>query len=257
MLETAADYIFEKHELHGIPAVSCHQSGTESMPLVLLSHDLFNSKEYWRTELQTLAQSRYMAVAMDNRGHGDRKDPDLKKQLFVKGEMNLLEVRRLIKGTADDMPRLIDYFSTKREVDPTRVGMLGASMGGYAAFRAAVIDDRIKVITPIIASPFWDDLPGDIPFIQRPDLLDDLERYSRELSPGFYPEHFYPCAVLIQIGGLDIHLNPERVATFHSVLMPHYRETPEKLALIVEENVGHECTAGMIDNALNWLSVHL
>ena len=257
MPETAADYVFGTYDVHGIPAVSCHQAGVESMPLVLLSHDLFNSKDSWRTELQTLAQNRYMAVAMDNRGHGDRKDPALKEQLFVKGELNLLEVRKLIKETADDVPRLIDYFSAKQEIDPARVGMLGASMGGYAAFRAAAIDDRIKVITPIISSPFWDDLPGDMPFIDRPDLLDDLKRYSREFSPGFYPERFYPCAVLIQIGGLDIHLNPERVAMFHSELVTYYRETPEKVAFVVDVNVGHECTAGMIENAMNWLRVFL
>ena len=257
MPETAADFIFETHDVHGIPAVSCHQGGAESMPLVLLAHDLFNSKDSWRTELQTLAQSRYVAVAMDNRGHGERKDPALKKQLFVKGEVNVLEVRKLIKETADDVPLLIDYFSTKQEIDPARVGMLGVSMGGYVAFRAAVIDDRIKVITPIIASPFWDDLPGDTPFIDRPDLLDDLKRYSREFSPGFYPERFYPCAVLIQIGGLDIHFNPKRVAMFHTELVPYYRETPEKLAFVVDENVGHECTAGMIENAMHWLRVYL
>ena len=94
-------------------------------------------------------------------------------------------------------------------------------------------------------------------FIDRPDLLDDLKRYAREFSPGFYPESFYPCAVLIQVGGLDIHLNPKRVAMFHAELVPYYRETPEKLAFVVDENVGHECTAGMIENAMNWLRIFL
>lgn len=43
----------------------------------------------------------------------------------------------------DDI-RTVDYLTTRPEVDPTRIGCLGISMGGYRAIYLTALDDRIK-----------------------------------------------------------------------------------------------------------------
>ena len=39
----------------------------------------------------SLAKAGYYAVALDNRGHGERKGPDFKSQVFEKDGFNLYE----------------------------------------------------------------------------------------------------------------------------------------------------------------------
>lgn len=43
----------------------------------------------------------------------------------------------------DDI-RTVDYLVTRKEVDPTRIGCLGISMGGYRAAYLAALDERVK-----------------------------------------------------------------------------------------------------------------
>lgn len=47
--------------------------------------------------------------------------------------------------TRDGM-RLIDYLETREEVDATRIGVMGISGGGMAAFFHAALDERIKAV---------------------------------------------------------------------------------------------------------------
>ena len=76
--------------------------------------------------------------------------------------------------------------------------MVGVSMGGFIAFRALVIDDRIGVAAPVIASPYFDES-----------------------------------------------------------LKSNYRQRPDNLKFIQEENIGHEFTASMWHNVIKWFNKHL
>jgi 2,6-dihydroxypseudooxynicotine hydrolase len=58
---------------------------------------------------------------------------------------------------------VIDYIETRKDVDASRVGLWGVSLGGYYAPRAAAFEKRIKACIAL-AGPYdwqecWDDLP--------------------------------------------------------------------------------------------------
>ena len=58
---------------------------------------------------------------------------------------------------------VIDYIETRRDLDASRVGLWGVSLGGYYAPRAAAFDQRIKACIAL-PGPFdfaaaWDGLP--------------------------------------------------------------------------------------------------
>ncbi|MBW2411699.1 MAG: alpha/beta fold hydrolase [Deltaproteobacteria bacterium] len=249
----------ETGEIAGIPILSGYSSdeGIGSRPLVILSHAFQSSKEFWQDKMVSLARAGYYTVALDNRGHGERKGPDFKSQVLEKDGFNLYEVRRLIKETADDIPTLIDHFSSHQSVDAARIGMVGVSMGGFIAFRALVIDDRIGVAAPVIASPYFDEKPGDVPLVNRPEINRALDVYSQKFSPAYHPDQFYPRAILIQVGGQDKHLDAGRVRQFYESLKSKYHQKPEKLKFIQEENTGHQFTASMWRHATKWLEKNL
>lgn len=58
---------------------------------------------------------------------------------------------------------VLDYVATRRDLDSSRIGMWGVSLGGYYAPRAAAFDQRIKACIAL-GGPFdwgaaWDGLP--------------------------------------------------------------------------------------------------
>lgn len=59
---------------------------------------------------------------------------------------------------------VLDYIETRRDLDGTRVGIAGISLGGYYAPRAAAFDRRVKACLAL-GGPYdwvacWDELPG-------------------------------------------------------------------------------------------------
>lgn len=58
---------------------------------------------------------------------------------------------------------VVDYLTTRSELDATRVGLFGVSLGGYYAARCAAYEKRLRA-TVALAGPYqfdldWDDLP--------------------------------------------------------------------------------------------------
>ena len=58
---------------------------------------------------------------------------------------------------------VLDYVATRRDLDATRIGMWGVSLGGYYAPRAAAFDKRIQACIAL-GGPFnfgasWDGIP--------------------------------------------------------------------------------------------------
>jgi cephalosporin-C deacetylase-like acetyl esterase len=103
-----------------------------------------------RKLLYRFSQLGYMAISIDGRYHGERviakqktyveaiteawqsKDPTDQKHPFY-------------FDTVYDLWRLIDYISTRPDVDSNRIGMMGISKGGIETWMAASVDTRIKV----------------------------------------------------------------------------------------------------------------
>jgi dienelactone hydrolase len=250
--------VTEDYLISEIPVIACfRQDEGAPKPLVILSHGFGKSKEDLKDELEMLAHMGYYAVAMDNRGHGKRAEPAFGSQVFHDGLLNVYQVRRLIKETADDIPSIIDHFKENKQVNARRIGMLGVSMGGFAAFRALVIEERIGVVAPIIASPYWDELPEDVPVLATPEAAERLTAYAREYSPARYPERFFPRPILIQVGEKDNHYNVERVKQFHQEIKRYYHGSDKSVKLTVHENVGHKFTEPMWTNAVEWFQDYL
>jgi uncharacterized protein len=162
---------FSKEVIKGIPILKCSNESDSKKPLIIFSHGFTGKKDDWKEYMSELAEIGYYAVALDNRLHREREDIGLDSVMSSEGKINFFGVCKAIKDNAEDITILIDYFTTKNDIDLDRIGMVVISMGGFTTFRAVVIDQRIKVAVPIIASPVWEDLPRDM-------LIDDNPIYS-------------------------------------------------------------------------------
>ena len=97
---------------------------------VVLAHGSHGSREAVRSHLMMLVELGYGVLAFDARGHGESSgDPNA---LGWRGDADVEGAVRFLRG----LP----------EVDPNRVGVLGLSMGGEEALRAAADDRAIAAI---------------------------------------------------------------------------------------------------------------
>jgi len=239
-----------------VPILVNKPTGGTPAPLVLLSHGFSRSKEDWLKELAELAGRGFVAVAMDNRLHGERAGVGF-DSLLPEGKLNVPALRRVMQETAADMSMLLDHFSGDVAVDAGRVAVVGVSMGGFVSFATLVNDLRIKVATPIIASPYWGDIPGDSDVDLDGEAKADLADLSTRNEPAGRKESIPPRALLMQIGGEDRHYDGARVESFYEELRPLYGDENERVSLIVHPGVGHELTAEMWANAVAWLEKYL
>ena len=246
----------EKTVVGGVPLLVSRPPGDGPAPLVLLSHWLSGSKEDWIERLDELNGKGWFVVAMDNRLHGERAGAGF-ASLMPGGELDLPGLRRVMQETAVDMSALIDHFSRDEAVDSDRIAVVGISMGGFVSFAAFVNDRRIKVATPIIASPYWGDIPGDTPVDLDAEAEADLADFSRKNEPANRSESIPPRALLMQIGADDVHYDVHRVELFCEELRGLYGDQAERLRLIVHPGIGHECTPEMWANAVAWLEKYL
>jgi Dienelactone hydrolase and related enzymes len=239
-----------------MPTLVTRPVGDAPAPLVLLSHGFMGCKENWLEKLDELVGRGFVAVAIDNRLHGERAGIGF-DSLLPQGKLDLRGLRRVMQETAADMSMLIDHFGRDEAVDVDRVAVLGVSMGGFVSFAALVNDARIKVATTIIASPYWGDIPGDSDVDLDSEAAADLADFSLHNEPAGRKESIPPRALLMQIGGEDRHYDGARVERFYEQLRPLYGDESERLGLIVHPGVGHELSAEMWANAVAWLEKYL
>ena len=247
--------IEENITIEGIPVIINSRDDDTRKPLVILSHGFSGSKADFINGgyLHELAELGYYAAAIDNRFHGDRKGPKFSEIiLHPSGKADLAKLRQAMKDTADDIKRLMDEFSSYKEIDINRVAMLGVSMGGFITYRAILVDERIKVGIPIISSPYWDDIPSDVPMETDKSNV-AWKAISESCQPAKYADKFYPTALLMQIGDADGHYSKDKVQEFYDKVSKYYTDCPEKLRLINYPDTRHEFTREMWTQALNWL----
>ena len=252
--------IEEKKMIQDIPTILCKSDDKRKKPLVILSHGFTQSKEIFSANgcLKDLAELGFLAVAIDNRLHGERPGPDFHTAVLnSSGEIDLLTLRMAMKETADDVKLLIDELSGLEEVEEERIAMLGVSMGGFITYRTIVTDHRIKVGIPIISSPFWDDIPGDVSVRKSSAIETGLASLSDQYQPSNHLDLFYPTALLIQVGDIDRHYNLNKVKRFYEELVCYYQNSPDKVKLIGYQDTGHEFKREMWEAALQWLKKYL
>jgi dienelactone hydrolase len=127
-------------------------------PAVIVLHGTGGTKEGQRGWLQHLAKNGMVGVAIDARYHGERVGVKGGAEAYNKAIIRAWQAKPdeprehpFYYDTVWDLWRLVDYLVTRPDVDASRLGMIGFSMGGIQTWLAASVDDRIKAAVPAIS----------------------------------------------------------------------------------------------------------
>ena len=163
--ETERDgYVLETWELdlngfEAVPAYLARPLGASGrLPAVLFNHShgggyKIGKQEFieGRSYLQPVPYAKeltglgYVSLAIDHWIFGERShttEPDMFKEMLWKGQV-------LWGMMVYDSLRAMDFLVQRPDVDPSRIGTLGISMGSTMAWWLAALDERVKVTVDI------------------------------------------------------------------------------------------------------------
>jgi dienelactone hydrolase len=168
-------------------------------PCVLLMHGWSGCKDKWWEKCSydrgkigaRLIENGIAVFALDALGHGDRIAENdyhcvnLYNEPGTTPRKNYFTLREIVVQTVVDYRRGLDYLATRGDIDMTRIGIIGYSMGGFSAFPLTAVDSRIKAVVACVAPTSWGHdvvlapsnyVPaiGDRPFCMINGLKDDV-----------------------------------------------------------------------------------
>jgi len=205
----------ETRSLGTVPALFVHQGSRDDAVrkgTVLFYHGFSAEKEVNLTELEGLAAAGFLAIGLDNAGHGGRRLPDWEAHFGPDGdwEENFMA---LVRQSSAEVPTLVDELIEEDAIHEGRVGICGISMGGMIAFGALPLEPRLRAAVSIVSAP-------------------------RTLSEADYAA-IPPRAVLSQSAGRDEIVPHTEAEQFHQRLAGFYGDLPERNGFINYPDSGH------------------
>ncbi|KAL2346914.1 hypothetical protein Fmac_000914 [Flemingia macrophylla] len=119
-------------------------------PAVVFLHSSYSNKESVRPLLKAYASRGYITISVDSRYHGERATDTTTYRDALISAWKTGETMPFIYDTVWDLIKLADYLTRRKDVDPSRIGITGISLGGMHAWFAAVADTRYAVVVPVI-----------------------------------------------------------------------------------------------------------
>lgn len=270
-VEDRGSYTLERFEFHngvdmtvpGILAIPKQQKGKS--PVIIGMHGHSGSKNEYlpNPERETslgwmLVRNGYAVAAIDGYFNGERvgqgpngKQDEAGGQESALFKLHLWQGRTLWGMMLRDEQCLLDYLSTRSELDMTKVGATGMSMGCTRAWWLAAIDDRVHSIVGVAC------------FTRYTELL--AHRSSHGIYyfvPGllkhFDTEAIYalvaPRPMLMLSGDQDYNAPPDGVEVLEKKIAPVYQlyDKPDAFRSVLYKNTGHEYLPEMRHEMIQW-----
>ena len=145
-LRPPGERVLIPYEGKTLAAVLRKPAGTDKPPVVVMAVGLDSTKEEGDAYEAPFLARGMATLIFEGPGQGEAQ-----YDFAIRGDYEV------------PVKAVIDYVETRRDLDATRVGMWGVSLGGYYAPRAAAFEKRIKACIAL-GGPFnwaqaWDGLP--------------------------------------------------------------------------------------------------
>jgi len=162
------------HGAERVPATLLTPSGESPAPAALLLHGFSSNKERMVQSVGRALQQRGVAsLALDLPFHGERDGT--RDALPYRNPIALVAAWR---SAVREARAAIEWLGAQPEVDRTRLGILGYSLGGFLALMTASEEPAVRVITLAAAG----DLPDSTPYVSLLRRAVDPLRAVRQLA---------------------------------------------------------------------------
>lgn len=276
----------EAGEQGRLPVLILSMKGSEERrPAIVFLHSTHKNKEWLRPLLEAYASRGYVAIAIDSRYHGERASNLTTYRDALISSWKNSDTMPFIFDTVWDLIKLADYLTQREDIDPTRIGITGESLGGMHAWFGAAVDTRYSVVVPIIGvqgfcwaidHDKWQARVDSIkPVFEeaRKDLgksaidKEVVEKVWNRIAPGlascFDSPYTVPAVaprpMLIVNGAEDPRCSLAGLEVPKSRAIKAYGEAHslDKFKLVAEPGIGHRMTPFMVKEASDWFDKYL
>jgi dienelactone hydrolase len=261
----------------------------KKLPVVICLHGTGGSKDNndIKSLLYRFSKLGFIAVAIDARYHGERVKPVANHNFYVEAIIKAWQNKDAAHqqhpfyfDTVYDLWKLVDYLTSRPDVDSTRIGMMGISMGGIETWMAASVDTRIKVAVPVISvqsfkwsldNDRWQGRARTIWGVHEQAAKDqgdtavnteNVKAVWNKLLPGITNEFDCPSMIRLFAPRPLLILNTEKdpnnplpgAQLAFDAATNSYRSAnaPDKLKIDVEPNEPHRFTPKHMEMAIDW-----
>ncbi|KAK3028362.1 hypothetical protein RJ639_039820 [Escallonia herrerae] len=279
--------ITESGEQGRLPVLilSMKEDSHQRKPAVVFLHSTNKCKEWLRPLLEAYTSRGYIAVAIDSRYHGERASSMTTYRDALVSAWKNGDTMPFIFDTVWDLIKLADYLIERKDIDPSRIGISGESLGGMHAWFAAAADTRYAVVVPIIGvqgfrwtidNDKWQARVDSIKAVFEEARIDlgksaidkeVVEKVWDRVAPGLASQFDSPFTVPIiaprpllllngeedprcQLAGLKLPMARAKKAyeEAHSL---------DNLKLVEQPGIGHQMTSLMVIEASDWFDQFL
>ncbi|CAI0408490.1 unnamed protein product [Linum tenue] len=261
------------------------KGGKERKPAVVFLHSTHKNKEWLRPLLEAYASRGYVSIAIDSRYHGERAHNKTTYRDALVESWKKGDTMPFIFDTAWDLIKLADYLTQREDIDCTRIGITGESLGGMHAWFGAFADNRYSVVVPIIGvqgfrwaidNDKWQARVDSIRAVfeeARMDLSkkaidkEVVEKVWNRIAPALASRLDAPYTVpamsprplLILNGAEDPRCPISGIQTPMLRTLAVYEEAnaADKFKVIAEAGIGHQMTKSMVKEASYWFDKYL
>ncbi len=270
--------VIESLKIGDVPVIIMAGQGAENLATVFFLHSFTSDKNQGLSLGYALSSKNMAMVSFDAPLHGERFDGRIvdvwsDKNWYIYPGASKLDgifmMFQVIEGISADFSSLVRALEGDPRLDLSRLGLLGYSMGGFAAYHVITHSERVKAAVAIAASPSylskWQDQIDEAMKIE--DAKEAIFKFKKEtaqredfiarLDPRAMVESFAPGPLLIINGDMD-EKTPKRYSMeLYESLSPLYDECPERLKIHLYSGVHHELKSEMITEAVDWFSAWL
>lgn len=176
-------------------------------PAVVLVHGLGGRKEDVLLLAIAFARRGYATLAIDLPHHGER----LLKEGRTIADLTLEETRVAGAVSVTDLRRGVDFLSTRQDIDSSRIGCVGVSLGGIFGGVFAEVEPRIRAVALWSAGGDWGKLltESQHPLARErrasgtPTNAASIEKILREVDPLTYAAKLAGRPLLLLAGTED------------------------------------------------------
>ena len=211
--------------------------------------ELLNGQDYIGALGPIFAREGYVTLCIDMPLFGERRqftESELSKALLWRGKTLMGQMLAELSGA-------LTYLAARPDVDPSRIGGFGMSMGCTHGFMLAALDDRLKAVAHLCCFADYGvmiDLnahDGHGHYMTIPGL-------AVEMPVGEICGAIAPRPQLICVGGADGLTPPTAVAKARGETEAAYRAAghPERLEVFVQPGIKHQETPEMREKVLRF-----
>ena len=255
-----------------ISILEISSESTDPAPLVFFVHGIASDKRQGIPLGYEMAREDAIFVSLDTILRGDRKD-----QFFdpaVGGDFesiypdetwldSFITMLRMIKQTALDINALIEHYKEDPRVDVEKIGFVGYSMGGWAAFYTSAINPKIKATAAIAGTPDFEQSWRDLILActtkpEWAELMSQVEdetaqrtAYIREMNPINYLVEDSQNPLLMICGDLD-HRPKKSCLDLYGKIDKKNQQKTDCLKLSIYDGIDHQLTLPMAEETAAW-----